>query len=104
MKLSQFVCLVLFAGLASVSLAQSSNADPLYHHIPADADKLYQINLPGIIAKLDWKAFIANIPAKDKNKSVKDMLADPTVLGIDLTKNILITESNTLKTDSPHYT
>ncbi|GGB19156.1 hypothetical protein [Puia dinghuensis] len=100
----RLVALTILIGISTLSQAQPAVDNPIYRHIPADAQKVYHINFPGITGKVDWKALVTSFPAKEKNKQIAAFLSDPAQAGIDVTQGIFIAESNTLNIDSPRLT
>jgi hypothetical protein len=104
--LIRLTALILLSGIATLSRAQSSADNPLYRHIPADAEKVYEVSYTSLTSKIDIKGLLAQIPQKPggKNMEYAAFFADPTLAGIDTRQGIFITETNTLNPDSPRYT
>lgn len=98
----RFLLLAVLCSTTLFSRAQSSD-NPLYRHLPADADRVYHIDVSSLNSKLDWEA-IKGIVQKDNDKRVIAFLSNPASAGIDVRAGVAITETNILGADSPRYT
>ena len=98
--------LVLLAFLCSTTLSQAQppSENPLFRHIPADADRIFHINYLAITSKLDWNAIAAVMPPSEENKQMLAFVNDPAFAGIDSHPGVVISETNILGPDSAHYT
>ena len=99
--------LVLLAFLCSITLltrAQTASENPLFRHIPADADRIFHINYLAISSKLDWQSIAAVMPPSDENKQMIAFILNPAFAGIDTHPGVIISETNILGPDSAHYT
>lgn len=99
-RLSAFLIATLFSNLVH---AQSAD-NPLYRHIPADADKVFHINFSKLSTNIDWKSLSAVAPKKDDLQKLVNYLSDPAQAGVDAGPGVLIAQSNSTKPDSPQYT
>jgi len=95
--------LVVLCSITFFTQAQTSH-NPLYSHIPVDADRVYHLNYPAINSKLDWQSLAALMPPTAENKRTVAFLSDPASAGIDDHPGILLAETNILGGDSPRYT
>ncbi|HEY4112405.1 hypothetical protein [Puia sp.] len=89
---------------AMLSYGQTPAGNPLYRHIPADADKIYHINYSAISSKLDWHALMSMAPQKGENAKWLTYVTNPSALGLDPRQGFMITQSNVMAVDSPRYT
>jgi hypothetical protein len=61
---------VLLAFLCISTLAtnaQPPTVNPLFRHIPADAEKIYHINYTALNSKIDWKVLGSTAPQNENN-------------------------------------
>lgn len=100
--MKNILCIFALAGAFAAQAQPAANS--LLHHIPADADKVYQINLGAISAKISWQSVASLI--KDHNMGshgpmkMDDMMSLMNS-GIDFHNDAIITTSNA---DSSTYT
>lgn len=95
---------LLFATLIGNFVHAQSTDNPLYRHIPADADKVFHVNFSKLSTNIDWKSLTAMMPKKDDVQQLANYLSDPGQVGVDAAPGVLIAQSNSTKADSPQYT
>jgi hypothetical protein len=98
---------LFLAFLGSITLftqAQTSADNPLLHHIPADAEKVYHINYSVVSGKLDWQTLGPAAFKKEEDRKYISYLTHPEQLGIDPRPGLIIAQSNLISLDSPRYT
>lgn len=83
--------------------SQSTGDNPLFRHLPPDAERVYHINLPGLLSKVDLDNALMPLAMASKG-SIKDILQDPTLTGVDLQKDIFFTQHGTSLGKDPVYT
>lgn len=104
MKKLRFFLLVIISFTSLHSFAQDN---PLFRHLPPDANSIYQINVPAITAKLNWMDLVGKFPMNPKAKSGQDMMnimKNPFATGIDISKDIFIATADKGNPDSAVYT
>lgn len=107
MKNTSFALLILLSfGILHVS-AQTEPAagNPLFRHLPPDANQVYQINFPVIASKVDWKSIVPGMPMLNATRDPKiaAFIGDPSRAGIDIHRDFFVTLSNSPGLDSPRY-
>jgi Domain of unknown function (DUF4836) len=107
MKKSLCFSAVILA-LALVCNDSSAQDNPLFRHISPDANSVYHINLPLLLSKVSLSDMMARIPAgkhgKSKNQEMMEFLKNPSMTGVDINGDVLITSSNPDFRDSATYT
>jgi hypothetical protein len=106
-----------FAALPALGLsAQSSSAqslpaqspltsNDLARHLPPDADKVLHINLPSLLAKVNWPVILSHLPLKSMSGSpFPEELKHLSPAGIDIRQGIFIAQSGSQSHDSTSYT
>lgn len=96
---------LLLALLAAAAFFYTSaqTPDPLLHHIPSDADQVYQIRLGTLGPKVDWMTAASLL----KDRKTKPLPFDiPTLLrsGLDFHQDVVAARSNLHHPDSIQYT
>jgi hypothetical protein len=102
--MKNIVTLLMAALLAiSATQAQTSTTDnPLFRHIPADADQVYAIHIAGLIGKVDMMSLMKLAQSQKFGKdNPMSYLSDISNTGIDLRQDIIIAQKTPLNTDSP---
>ena len=77
-----------------------------FRHLPPDAAAVFQINLPALTSKVSWQQLTGSIPFPQKNNSDRDLVTivkDPARAGIDIGKDLFVTESDGNPHDSVTY-
>jgi Domain of unknown function (DUF4836) len=95
--------LILLAIAALISIQSFAQDNPLFRNIPPGATAVYQVNIPVITAKLSWSEIMATIPSSRlsaHNSPMLEMLKDPAKSGIDLSKDIFVTQEKNDSWDS----
>jgi len=96
--------LILLLGVTLCTRAQSPAGNPLFRHIPPDADHVYHLNSPVLFRDFDWNALLASLssgPAQTRlAEEVRGFLFQA---GIDPRQDILIATSNLSNPDSFRY-
>jgi hypothetical protein len=87
-----------------VTNAQTATDNPLFRHIPADAEKIYHINYTALNSKIDWKVLGSTAPQNENNAWFVSLISNPGAAGIDVHPGFVVSESNILAPDSPRYT
>ena len=101
--MKNILCMIALAGALA---AQAQRDNPLANHIPADADKVFQVNLGSISSKIDWLS-IASL-MKDHNlgshtpMKMDDMMSLMNS-GIDFHGGVIVATSDIIP-DSATYT
>jgi len=94
----------LLAPLLFSTILTAQTANPIFRHIPPDAEQVYHINLAALGSKISWDDISGLIPPS-KSASDQEMMKyvkDPSLSGIDFHQGFIITSSHLSKsTDSP---
>lgn len=67
--------------------------NPLFRHIPPDAQSVYQFNLPVITTQLNWQDLAATFLVTKPNKPLHEsanLLKDPAQAGVDITQGLFV--------------
>lgn len=99
--------LLLLALLPAIALssAKAQTANPLFHHIPADADQVYHINLATLNPKVDWQALSSLMKGRNLGKTKLPFdIMKALNSGVDPHQDLIITRSNVYNIDSAKYT
>jgi hypothetical protein len=92
---------------AWITLPVLAQDNPLFRHIPPDANAVYHINLPVITAKVSWEDIVAAIPfPKNKPSGDETMAAikDPGAAGLDTHADMVIASGSKDPFADPTYT
>jgi Domain of unknown function (DUF4836) len=92
--------------LAFIALKAGAQTNPLFSHIPPDANSAYHINLPTLTTKLSWEELTKSLPIPKNNGSGADlteMIKDPAAAGVDIHGDVVIAGSNRNGFDSVSY-
>jgi hypothetical protein len=84
------ICLLM----TTVAYSQSA-PNPLFSHLPAAADHIYEINFSALTAKADLGSILNSLPpSKNAHTAMMfDVLKNPADAGVDLSNNILIAQT-----------
>ena len=100
-----FLLLLALLPFITFSGASAQTVNPLFHHIPANADQVYHINLTSLGSKLDWSTLSSLLKGRNlgKTKLPFDIM---TLLnsGLDFHQDVIIARSNLYYADSLRYT
>ncbi len=103
-----FAALAFVALNAGIALNAGAQTNPLFSHIPPDANSAYHINLPALTTKLSWEELTKSLPIPKNNGSGGDMttemIKDPAAAGVDIHADLVIAGSNRNGFDSASYT
>jgi hypothetical protein len=105
MKNTLILSLLLAAAVAPTLPVSAQTPNPLFRHIPPDADAIYHVNLPTLTSKMSLTAIFTvlnfgRLPNGPTLSSLKDLFNS----GIDTTKDFIIARSNVFHKDSLGYT
>jgi hypothetical protein len=105
MKSILILALLLAASVAPTLPVSAQTPNPLFRHIPPDADVIYHVNLPTLTSKMSLTAIFAvlnygRLPNGPTLASLKDLFNS----GIDTTKDFIVARSNVFHKDSLGYT
>src|SRR5271169_6318602 len=100
MKSLLILVLLLAVAVAPTLPVNAQTTNPLFRHIPPDADVIYHINLPSLTSKMSLTAIFSNLnmgrlPNGPTLASLKDLFNS----GIDTTKDFIIARSNVFHKD-----
>ena len=100
-----FLLLLALLPFITFSGASAQTVNPLFHHIPADADQVYHINLTSLGSKLDWSTLSSLLKGRNLGKAklpfdIMSLLNS----GLDFHQDVVITRSNLYFPDSLRYT
>ncbi len=79
----------------TASLVSAQNLNPMFRHLPPNAERIYHINLPALTSKVSWQDIISSIPPSKSTSDpqVMDILKDPSQAGIDINQDIFIAQT-----------
>jgi hypothetical protein len=101
------ITILAFIALSTcVVLNAGAQTNPLFSHIPPDANSVYHVNLPVLTAKLSWEEMTKSLPIMKNNGSggdMTDMIKDPAAAGVDIHADVVIANSNRDGFDSASY-
>src|SRR5258708_3462951 len=98
--LSSFLIALSFTGLPG--FAQDN---PLFRHLPPDATSIYQVNVPVLASEIPWQELAQKMATAPKGKSdqMMEMMKNPLLTGIDITKDFFIAATDKGNPDSATY-
>ncbi|HVW60875.1 MAG TPA: DUF4836 family protein [Puia sp.] len=81
--------------LFTTIFVSAQNPNPLFRHLPPNAERIYHINLPALTSKVSWEDLISAIPPSKStsNQQVMDILKDPSLAGVDIRQDLFIAQS-----------
>jgi Domain of unknown function (DUF4836) len=82
---------ILFSTIAN----GQSVSNPLFSHLPAAADHIYEINFSALAAKANLGSILNNLPPSKNAQTAMmfDLLKNPAAAGVDFSNNIFITQT-----------
>jgi hypothetical protein len=103
-KYLYFTLFTLATALMAIPVLAQDN--PLFRHIPPDANAVYRINYPAITAKVSWEDIVAAIPFPKKKPAGDETMAaikDPAGAGLDTHGDMVIASSGKDPFSDPTY-
>ena len=90
--------------IITFSRASAQTVNPLFRHIPADADQVYHIDLKTLAPKLDWSSMSSLLNEVGKGKKMPIDIMSLMNSGCDFHQDVFIARSNIYQKDSVRYT
>lgn len=88
-------CCLLAALLFTTLFISAQSLNPLFRHLPPNAERIYHINLLALTSKVSWEDIVSAIPPSKStsNQQVMDILKDPSLAGVDIHQDLFIAQS-----------
>lgn len=87
--------------LFTTIFVSAQNLNPLFGHLPPDAQRIFHINLPALTSKISWDELMSNIPLGKLNSDQQTMqlFKDPALAGVDIHQDIFVAEGRNIHQD-----
>jgi len=99
--------ILLLALLPAIAFshAKAQTANPLFHHIPSDADQVYHVSLATLGPKVDWQTLSSLMKGRNLGKTKMPFdIMKALNSGVDFHQDVIIARSNVYHADSTRYT
>jgi len=95
MKRSLHPYFLLATFVLTTVLASAQSTNPLFQHLPPDADKIYHINLPAITSKVSWEELtsVYSMTQKASDPQLMELLKDPSTAGLDIHQDVFVAQN-----------
>jgi hypothetical protein len=105
MKKPLGLCIATICLLMTTMAYGQSASNPLFSHLPAAADHIYEINLSALTAKANLGSILNSLPpSKNAHTAMMfDLLKNPTAAGVDLSNNILVAQTTASGSDTLNF-